>query len=53
MPPFLIAFVLLLTFLPDEIKYYSVSALIVFWIVYYIWDYYAKENKWNKKDTSI
>lgn len=36
MPPFLIAGVLLILFLPVEYRLYSLLAAVLFWIVYYL-----------------
>jgi len=45
MPPFLLMTVLLVVFLPIEYRWYSFLPIVVFWMVYYIWNYYSvKEN---------
>jgi hypothetical protein len=43
MPPFFIIAILLIVFLPKEYKYFSSFVIIVFWVVYQIWDIYAKK----------
>lgn len=53
MPPFLITFILLFIFLPNGVRYYSLSLIIVFWIVYYFWDYYAKKRTKMKKTDNL
>ncbi len=45
MPSFLIVALLLNTFLPNEYRHYSFLTIIIFWIVYYIWNYYADKKQ--------
>ncbi|RSL29048.1 hypothetical protein D7Z54_33345 [Salibacterium salarium] len=51
MPPFLIIALLLFTFLPNNYRYFSFLVIIVFWVVYYSWNYFAgKKNNPNKPE---
>ena len=49
MPPFLLLTVLLVVFLPIEYRWYSSLPIIVFWMVYYIWNYYSEKESYTKK----
>ena len=49
MPPFLITTMLLFAFLPEEFKPYSFSVIIIFWVTYSFWNYYAEKKNSNRK----
>ena len=48
MPPFLLTSLLLIVFLPSDYKYYSFLVIILFWIVYYSWNYYGVKKNNHK-----
>ncbi|MGP4077397.1 hypothetical protein [Halobacillus sp. K22] len=50
MPPFLLMTVLLVIFLPIEHRWYAFLPIIVFWIVYYIWNYYSQKKNNSKNN---
>jgi hypothetical protein len=54
MPPFLITFIVLSIFLPNDYRHYSPFIIIIFWIVYYSLSYYAnkKNNRKNLENSS-
>ncbi|WP_223254272.1 hypothetical protein [Halobacillus halophilus] len=54
MPPFLLMTVLLVIFLPIEYRWYSFLPIVVFWMVYYIWNYYSeKDNNMQNDERSL
>ncbi|MDX8046413.1 hypothetical protein SH601_10510 [Gracilibacillus sp. S3-1-1] len=51
MPPFSIIALLLFIFLPNNYKFFSPLVIIIFWIVYYVWNYLAeKKNNPNNPE---
>ncbi len=49
MPPFLLIAVLLILYLPNDLKPYSIISVMIFWVTYYIWTYDdKKQNKTQK-----
>jgi len=49
MPPFLLLAILLILFLPTDLKPYSIISVLIFWVTYYIWNYADKnQNKTQK-----
>ncbi len=49
MPPFLLLAILLILFLPTDLKPYSIISVLIFWVTYYIWNYAdKKQNKTQK-----
>ncbi|MFD2655199.1 hypothetical protein [Gracilibacillus thailandensis] len=43
MPPFLITSIILAIYLPPKLKPLALLSVIVFWIVYYVWNYFGKK----------
>ena len=49
MPPFLLLAILLILYLPTDLKPYSIISVMIFWVTYYIWTYAdKKQNKTQK-----
>jgi len=42
MPPFLLLAILLILYLPTDLKPYSIISVLIFWITYYTWNYVDK-----------
>lgn len=49
LPPFLVIVVILAFWLPPKQKPLTLFVVLVFWVVYYLWDSFDKNNKSNKK----
>lgn len=48
MPPFLLTALLLFKYLPSDNKFiYSMLVIVLFWIVYYLWNFFADNNKYK------
>lgn len=47
--PFLVIAAILAFSLPPKLRPLSPLVILVFWAVYYIWMYFEKKNKSNKK----
>lgn len=46
MPPFLLLAILLILYLPTDLKPYSIILVLIFWVTYYIWT--SADKKQNK-----
>lgn len=42
-PPFALAALTLLFYLPDDKKFYSILVILLFWLVYYGWEHFEKK----------
>lgn len=49
MPPFLLLAVLLILYLPTDLKPYSIISVLIFWVTYYIWNYADKKQNNTQK----
>lgn len=50
LPPFILSFYLLITYLPDTLSQYSIVVAILFWVIYYGW-VFIEEKKSNTDST--
>ena len=48
MPPFLILTIASVIYLPQDYRPYSFLVVIIFWIIYYAWNYIEKKNLTKK-----
>ena len=46
MPPFLLLAILLILYLPTDLKPYSIISVLIFWVTYYLWT--SADKKKNK-----
>ncbi|RKQ34008.1 hypothetical protein D8M06_09315 [Oceanobacillus halophilus] len=46
MPPFLLTAIIIFFFIPREFRgYYPLFVIIIFWLIYYTWNYIAKKKR--------
>lgn len=45
LPPFILGFYLLVTYLPETLSQYSIVVAILFWVIYYAWVFFEEKNK--------
>ncbi|WP_117168695.1 hypothetical protein [Paraliobacillus sediminis] len=45
LPPFILSFYLLITYLPETLSQYSIAVAILFWIIYYGWVFIEEKQK--------